>query len=59
MNLKSFKDLMESSVFDELPKETQDLLTSIMSAPVETATTEGSMDSEGDSPKIASIEMPL
>jgi len=45
MNLESFEALVASLVFDKLPKETQDLLTSIMSAPMETATTEGSMAS--------------
>jgi len=42
MNLESFEALVASLVFDKLPKETQELLTSIISALVETATAEGS-----------------
>ena len=57
MNLAIFEDLVASSMFDKLPKETQELLTSLMSAPMETASAGGSMASEGVSPEFISVEV--
>lgn len=45
MNPMIFKDLVVSSVFDKLPKETQELLKSLMLAPMETASAGGSIPS--------------
>ena len=58
MNLENFKALVASSVLDKLPKATQEFLTRLMSAPVETASAGGSMASKGATPKIASVEVP-
>ena len=58
MKLENFEALVASSVFNKLPKETLELLTRLMSAPVETASVEGSMAFEGTAPEIASVEVP-
>lgn len=58
MNLESFEALGASLVFEKLPKETQELLTSIMLAPMETASVEEEMAAEGAAPKVVSVEVP-
>lgn len=50
---------MASSVFDTLPKETQELLNSLMSTPVETTSAGESMAFEGDAPEVRSVEVPV
>lgn len=58
MNPKSFEALVASSMFDRLPKETQEILNSLMLVPMETASAGGCMVSEGDAPEVVNVEMP-
>jgi len=58
MNTESFEALVASSMFDILHKVTQELLTSLMSAPVETTSAGGSMASKGADPKVVSVKVP-
>lgn len=69
MNHENFEVLLASAVFETLPKETQELLHSIMSMPtevmyIEAVTTEGAisevaMAAEGAAPKVAPIEVSI
>lgn len=59
MNSAFFEDLVASSVFDRLPEETQQLIHSFMSTLVETASVGGSIASEGATPKVVSMEVPI
>jgi len=45
-------------VFDRLPKKTDELLSSLMLATLETASARGSMASERASPQVVSVEVP-
>ena len=52
MNLDYFETLVASSVFEKLPKETLELLTGILLAPVEIAGVGEAMAAKGDVPKV-------
>lgn len=52
-----FKDFVANSVFDKLPKETQELLNRLMLEPMETTSDGGSMASEGASLEVVSVEV--
>lgn len=58
MNLGYFEVLVASLVFEKFPKETQEILTGIMSTPVETTSVGEVMATKGDAPKVASVEVP-
>lgn len=58
MNPAIFEDLVASSVFDKLPKETHELLNSLMLVPIEVASAGGYMASKGASPEVISVEVP-
>lgn len=58
MNPQVFADLVASSVFDRLPKDTQQFILNTMSGPGKTKITGGTISSEGASPEVVSIEAP-
>lgn len=57
-NHKLFKDLVASSMFDNLPKEVQQYICNTVSRPRDTASTRGTTSSEGVAPEVVSMEAP-
>lgn len=58
MNHEYFEALIVSSTFEKLPKETQELLSSIMSVLAETVSAGEAMAVEGAALEITSVEVP-
>lgn len=56
MNHMFFKDLFASSVFGNLPEDTQQFICSTMLGPRETASTKGTVSSEGDALEVVIVE---
>jgi len=56
MNPQFFTDSVASSVFDTLPKDTQQFILNTMSKLGETTSTGGTVSSEGAAPEVVSME---
>lgn len=58
VNPKFYAYLAASSVFEKLREDTQQFIHNIMFAPAKTASTREVISSEGDAPKVVSMEVP-